>query len=244
MKFLHVTDVEGFIPIVPTELVDQISFLVISGDITLGTKVIERNAKTFKKIRDAVPEKIPIYYIPGNREYETVADIFEGIPQNFIPLHRKIIKLQINDIQHLYLVGLGGALPGLNDCYVNTEEQFKQLSDQLFQRLNTEYKPDLSRDIIVFVVHNPPYSEKLDKTIRGENIGSHAIRDAIEKYKPQLLICGHVHESQGIEKIGDTMCVNPGASKFGTASLITVLPSIDVQIIKIGAERFVTSKET
>jgi Icc-related predicted phosphoesterase len=244
MKFLHVTDIEGFIPVIPAELVDKISFMVISGDITLGTKVLERNAKTFKKIRDAVPNKIPIYYIPGNREYENIADTFEGIPPNLIPLHKKIIKIQINETKNLFLVGLGGALPGLNDNYVNTEDQFKQYSDMLFSKLQSEFKPDHDKDIVVFVVHNPPFSEKLDKTMRNEHIGSHAIRNAVEKYKPQLLVCGHVHESQGMEKIADTLCINPGASKFGTATLISLVPTIDAQIIKITAERFASPKES
>ena len=65
----------------------------------------------------------------------------------------------------------------------------------------------------VFVIHTPPYNTKLDIT-NMKHVGSAAVRRFIEKYQPLATLHGHVHESAGTEKIGKTICINPGQSKI------------------------------
>ncbi|MGH3149448.1 MAG: metallophosphoesterase family protein, partial [Streptosporangiaceae bacterium] len=74
-------------------------------------------------------------------------------------------------------------------------------------------------------LHCPPYSSGLDEApelddtlkpvIRGGRpsiipVGSHAVREAIKRYHPVVGLHGHIHESRGAQKIGRTLCVNPG----------------------------------
>ena len=41
--------------------------------------------------------------------------------------------------------------------------------------------------------------------------GSKGVRKAIDKFHPDLLLCSHVHEAEGIEeKIGKTRVINVG----------------------------------
>ncbi|MED4352429.1 hypothetical protein P9265_08795 [Schinkia azotoformans] len=40
--------------------------------------------------------------------------------------------------------------------------------------------------------------------------GSKAIREAIERYQPLLSLHGNVHESRGVTRIGNTICINAG----------------------------------
>jgi len=49
-------------------------------------------------------------------------------------------------------------------------------------------------------------------------VGSSAVREAVEKYQPLLVLCGHIHESRGVAKIGRTTVVNPG-SEYGEGIL-------------------------
>src|ERR1700744_2179926 len=42
-------------------------------------------------------------------------------------------------------------------------------------------------------------------------VGSHAVRDAIKRYQPTVGLQGHSHEARGAQKIGRTLCVNPGS---------------------------------
>jgi len=93
---------------------------------------------------------------------------------------------------------------------------------------------DFSR--VVFNFHAPPIDSTLDTcplldastdpptviTKGGEPVlfgaGSHAVRDAIERYQPLLSMHGHIHESRGVIKIGRTTAVNPG-SEYGEGIL-------------------------
>ena len=134
----------------------------------------------------------------------------------------------------IFLIGFGGALPGIQNNFEKTEEEFKESLDILFKNVLNEKKES---DIVILVVHNPPINCTLDKTFLKTHIGSQSIRDAIELYKPDVLVCGHVHESKAIETIGKTICVNPGASKFGNASLIELNPDLKISLVKIEAKR-------
>ena len=41
--------------------------------------------------------------------------------------------------------------------------------------------------------------------------GSNGVKKAVEKFKPDILLCSHVHEAEGIEeKIGNTRVINVG----------------------------------
>jgi Icc-related predicted phosphoesterase len=42
-------------------------------------------------------------------------------------------------------------------------------------------------------------------------VGSTAVRDAIKRYQPVVGLHGHIHESRAAQKIGDTLCLNPGS---------------------------------
>ncbi|MCP4760918.1 MAG: metallophosphoesterase, partial [archaeon] len=119
--------------------------------------------------------------------------------------------------------------------FIQTEEQFKEALDRMFFQVNNE---KTSNDKVILMVHNPPIDCKLDFALTvHEHIGSKSVREAIEKYNPDLCVCGHVHESSGIETIGKTICVNPGATRFGNASIIEIKEKIkdeiSVAIIKI-----------
>lgn len=78
----------------------------------------------------------------------------------------------------------------------------------------------------IFNLHCPPYNTILDTaplldetlkavTVGGAimeaNVGSTAVREAIQKYQPLISLHGHIHESRGDCKIGRTVCINPGS---------------------------------
>lgn len=85
--------------------------------------------------------------------------------------------------------------------------------------------PDVDVPCDVLVVHEPPMGV-LDLVPTGKRIGSPAIRDQMLRLRPRLLTCGHVHESPGIERVGDTLVVNctMGDGKTGGA-LVEVTPA-------------------
>lgn len=64
----------------------------------------------------------------------------------------------------------------------------------------------------VLVTHSPPKGV-VDLSSRGVNLGSVAIREVIEQQQPELVVCGHIHESAGQQaKIGNSVVVNAGTT--------------------------------
>lgn len=232
MKILHITDIEGYSLIFSDEILQDLDFVVISGDLTVGSKSMKNIVRSFNKIRSVIPTEIPIYYIPGNRDYPVTITDFEGKPENFTHIHNKHIKIRLDEKKDIYFIGYGSALPGLLNNFTRTEEEIKNSLDILFEKVKKEKK---SEDIVILLTHNPPINSTLDKTFTNLHIGSISVREAIEKYEPDILLCGHVHESQSQQKIGKTLCNNPGASKSGNATILEFNDEIKVKIIKFEA---------
>jgi hypothetical protein len=61
---------------------------------------------------------------------------------------------------------------------------------------------------VIIISHAPPY-RCLDKTEKGHR-GSKILLRAIKRYKPKLVLCGHIHEAKGKSKIGKTEICNLG----------------------------------
>ena len=80
---------------------------------------------------------------------------------------------------------------------------------------------------LVVNFHAPPFDSRLDTapeltedfqihTQMGQPmlvpVGSKSVRTYIEKHQPLLGLHGHVHESDGMSRIGRTLCINPGSA--------------------------------
>jgi len=62
----------------------------------------------------------------------------------------------------------------------------------------------------VLVSHSPPKGS-VDRASSGQSLGSTAVRDAIVRVQPRLVVCGHIHASVGQrDQIGKTPIINAG----------------------------------
>ena len=62
----------------------------------------------------------------------------------------------------------------------------------------------------IMVTHEHPAGSTIDKFTQFFP-GSDAIKEAIDKFHPNILICSHVHEAEGLEeKIGTTRVISVG----------------------------------
>lgn len=87
-----------------------------------------------------------------------------------------------------------------------------------------------SSEKIVLVSHKPPYGAQ-DKIFIGMHGGSKELRNMIEKIKPCLVLCGHIHEDPGFVKIGETIVVNCSMGKKGEGAFIELNEKISVKMI-------------
>jgi len=75
-----------------------------------------------------------------------------------------------------------------------------------------------------------------------KGVGSTAVREAILEYQPLLSLHGHIHESRGMQRLGQTICINPGSTygdwRCRESSSIWTAPRSAVHVdvgVKIGA---------
>lgn len=65
----------------------------------------------------------------------------------------------------------------------------------------------IPNDTDILLVHGPPYGI-LDRTSKNQQVGCADLYKAIERVQPRLCVFGHIHESHGQMRLGNTLCVN------------------------------------
>ncbi|MEM1450195.1 MAG: metallophosphatase domain-containing protein [Planctomycetota bacterium] len=66
----------------------------------------------------------------------------------------------------------------------------------------------------VLVTHGPPRGV-LDRTRRGERVGCDDLLVALDRVRPALHLFGHIHESRGAKRVGETLHVNASCCSLG-----------------------------
>lgn len=59
----------------------------------------------------------------------------------------------------------------------------------------------------IVVAHTPPLGAG-DTLYNGSRCGSRAVREWVEEFQPKLWLCGHIHEDNSAEFIGNTLVLN------------------------------------
>lgn len=67
----------------------------------------------------------------------------------------------------------------------------------------------------IMVCHTPPRDTATDIIHTGAHVGSYIVREFIIKYRPDVCITGHIHESRGKDKVGNTTVLNAGIFRDG-----------------------------
>jgi len=136
---------------------------------------------------------VPAVLVPGNAESDTeLCRACASWPAAHV-LHGEALELA-----GAQFFGLGGGVPPTPFPW-----SFDLSEEEAAAKL------DSCPEGAVLVVHSPPKGH-LDK-VRGRNLGSRAILEAIERKRPTLVLCGHVHQRWGEEaEIGTTPVVNVG----------------------------------
>lgn len=196
LRILAASDLHG-ISSVSKELArkaekEHADLVVIAGD------VLDFGEYAKDMIKPFVERKETVLFVPGNHDTE---EAVEGFTQNY----------KIKNVDGSYMVvgdvgffGCGGStLPAFP--YSLTEKQIYYHLKTGFERIKNKKKK-------VMITHMHPAGGLIEKFSFP---GSDAIKKAIESFKPDVHICGHIHELEGMEeKIGKTRILSVG--KRGT----------------------------
>ena len=178
--------------------------------------IVDRIRDWVERLEERIPADKLVFLTPGNDDIFEIDEPIKRSKRGLYPLGR--------------LVELENGYAMLSFDYSNPTPWNTPREDSekgLWKRL--EKLADLvDRDWrkIICNFHVPPHgtsidlAPKLDKNLRpvysfGEpemvNVGSKSVRKFLEKYKPLVGLHGHIHESAGYDKVGETIVFNPGS---------------------------------
>src|SRR5579872_1164115 len=153
-------------------------------------------ARGFEKMGPVLaPRAARTYVLPGNHESEqNIADFCARFGcHNF---HGQTLE-----IAGYHVAGLGYS----NPTPFNTPGEYSE------QELAARLEKFSALDPLILICHAPPKSTQLDRVRDGQNFGSQAVRDFIDRYQPHYFYCGHIHEAAGVhDTIGRTDAWNVG----------------------------------
>jgi len=171
---------------------EKVDLVVLCGDLT-GWVETSNIIKPFKE------KNKPVLIVPGNHDSFATADFLASF-YNITNIHGYSVKYN-----NVGFFGAGGAenLPSFPG-HITEEELFETL-----KKANSGLK-GIEKKIMVTHMHP---AESISE-ISGFD-GSKAITRAIKKFKPDILLHGHIHEASGLDmRIGKTKVINVG--KEGT----------------------------
>jgi uncharacterized protein len=168
--------------------------LAREADVVLGAGDYATMHKGLDGMIDVLSEiAAPALVVPGNAETDT--ELWQACA-GWSSAH--VLHGQPLQLEGAQFFGLGGGVPPTPFPW-----SFDLSEDEAAAKL--ESCPEGA----VLVVHSPPKGY-LD-TVRGRHLGSRAVLDAIERKRPALVVCGHIHQCWGGEAaIGTTPVVNVG----------------------------------
>lgn len=141
---------------------------------------------------------VPVLWVPGNHD---LPDIGRGAEAETLPGN---VDGAVVELAGLRIAGIGGAGPDrFGFCYEWDEDSVRR-----------RVVPDCD----VLLCHAPPRDTPLDRTRYGEHVGSQALRERALAHTG-VMVCGHIHESPGVIRLGDCTVVNAGGlgEPFGKA---------------------------
>jgi uncharacterized protein len=181
------------------------------------------------------PQGKPVFWMLGNDDPPPLVEPLRNAPWGEQAEGR---VLQLDDDHQLVSWGWSNPTPW-HSFREMSEDDLTAHFEELFGEASDEHR-------VVFNAHVPPYDTGLDDApVLDENltvtqqagqvklgpVGSRAVRAAIERHQPLASLHGHVHESAGFRRIGNTVAFNPG-SDYGTGSLNGVLVTLSGDKLK------------
>jgi len=174
------------------------------------------NTDFYKDIKNPDPEGlIPGYYNDYIKKMKSIS----------------LVEKKMKRMKNIEVVGFGGYLDAtafIMKNFTKDDEARKRrllrynLERRLLKKLFIKNKPTRG---FIFLTHLTPY-RILDKVkfkqgpMNGKHVGWKPYNEIIKKYSPSLLVCGHMHENQGICKFRNTTIVNPGSAAEGKLAII------------------------
>jgi len=170
---------------------ENVDLVVLCGDL------IASETNTAGIIGPFVKKNKKVILIPGNHETIATADFLAEL-YGATNLHG--YSMQFGKQKELGLFGCGLANIG----------QFGLKEQEIYDILKRGYNYIKKSKKKIMITHVHPSGTLMEK-LSSFVTGSSGVKKAVQQLKPDILLCSHVHEAEGIEeKIGNTLVINVG----------------------------------
>jgi hypothetical protein len=208
MKLVVLGDIHGnienvkYISLLLREIDFEYIFLV--GDIGFDYNISDDHERILSSYyNDAIFKSLkifnkPLFFIPGNHDHSNFDEYvkLKGLINVDFLSKEKVFKNK-----KLNILGIGGS--------PKTPGKWTYEWDDIDIDINDKYKYDSSL-FNILLTHSPPFGSDIDINLFNKHCGSKRIRNLIIKQKFDLLLCGHIHEGQGIDYVNGLLCLNAG----------------------------------
>lgn len=176
----------------------QAAGIIVTGDLTITGGVPQA-----RKVLEAVAEYNPVLYAQiGNMDRTEITDWLERQGWN---IHVAVRELAPDTA----IMGVGGSpFTPLGTPSEFPESHFADWLESMWQHARNYRR-------VVLVSHTPPHDTLCDVLHNGLHVGSTAVRDFILEAQPDVCLCGHIHESAAVDRLGRTVLVNTGTLASG-----------------------------
>jgi Icc-related predicted phosphoesterase len=214
MRLAYVVDVHGQPEAVAAAVASlgALDVLIVGGDITTGGTP-EQAERAIESWRPLAPRLLAL---AGNMDSPEI--------------DARLIELGVS------LDGRGVALGEVGVFGVSAapisplHTPYELDDDELARRIERGFAAVRSCPTTVFCPHAPPADTSCDRLASGEHVGSAVVRTFVEREQPDLVLCGHIHESRGVDTVGRSRIVNPGPVTSGHAALVEADGAVDIQL--------------
>ncbi len=193
MKLLIFSDIHSNHKALEKLVATEADYYFAAGDLVSWARGLEECGKILQ------PRAERVYVLPGN--HESAAQIAAFCDQfGFHDFHGKTLQIGTH-----HVAGLGYSSP----TPFNTPGEYSEA--ELAERL----APFAALQPLVLICHAPPHHTALDCVRDGLHAGSRSVREFVDRYQPEYLFCGHIHEAEGTyAEIGRTKAINVGKQGY------------------------------
>lgn len=154
----------------------EVDAVIAAGDLAS----VHRGLEEIVSVLSAI--EVPTALVPGNNE---TADALRAACEGWS--QARVLHGESTELDGVPMFGIGAGIP-----ITPWDWSFDLDENEAAEML--ERCPEGA----VLVSHSPPRGH-CDRSGAGQELGSTAVADAIERVRPPLVLCGHIHESWGCE---------------------------------------------
>ncbi len=214
MQIIAFTDIHGSYDRLEKILQKEFSYdaVIIGGDLTTRGTTDEagsviRRIRTFGK---------PVVAVAGNMDLPSFESAYD--------------TLGVNINAQGVLVGDTGFFGVAGSPFTPMNTPYEISEAEIARRASIGWRDVAAARWKVFVPHAPPKGTTLDRILTGNHVGSLAVREFVELCQPDVLVCGHIHESRGVDTLGKTQMVNCGSAARGYYALIDITDAVSIRL--------------